>query len=485
MSRPRPKTNVLLDWFTVSYRNAALAVVGVVAVAAVLVWWFYFAPSGLEREVAEVIRRAEERLAEASSYPSAPRVEEFRGGARTALQESRDAFGGRRFEDARVAALRSENLSQKAIDLSRGAQDAEREVRLYRWEGDVRIKRAGEFAWEAPEKKSRTLLRVGDQIKTSAGASAQIMYFDGTITKIEPGSLLEIRHVSEDPATRVRRVEEKLNWGEVLASTQKRNVAGSYHEVSTDTATARSDSAARFRVAVEKESREAEVAVFGGELRVSAKDRAETVLSGERLRALGDGRLLPKEILPGVPRLISPSDERVFVYEEPAAATTSLSWEKVPGAEKYRLHISSEFLFSTLLYDADRGETQVVIDGIRPGDYYWRVAAVAGGGVLGEFSESRRFRVTSQRIRDRGDKEPPAIEITERVQTGAMLILNGRTEPGALLWVDNEKVEVADDGTFFSVIRLKKEGVNEVVVSAQDAAGNVRKVTQKAYVDSY
>jgi hypothetical protein len=93
--------------------------------------------------------------------------------------------------------------------------------------------------------------------------------------------------------------------------------------------------------------------------------------------------------------------------------------------------------------------------------------------------------VTSQRIRDRGDKEPPAIEITERVQTGAMLILNGRTEPGALLWVDNEKVEVADDGTFYSVIRLKKEGVNEVIVSAQDAAGNVRKVTQKAYVESY
>ena len=55
-----------------------------------------------------------------------------------------------------------------------------------------------------------------------------------------------------------------------------------------------------------------------------------------------------------------------------------------------------------------------------------------------------------------------------------MLILNGRTEPGALLWVDNEKVDVTDDGTFYAVIRLRKEGVNEVLLQAQDASGNVR-----------
>jgi hypothetical protein len=66
-----------------------------------------------------------------------------------------------------------------------------------------------------------------------------------------------------------------------------------------------------------------------------------------------------------------------------------------------------------------------------------------------------------------------------------MLILNGKTEPGALLWVDNEKVEVADDGTFYAVIRLRKEGVNDVALLAQDAFGNVRKLSHRAYLEPY
>ena len=52
--------------------------------------------------------------------------------------------------------------------------------------------------------------------------SAQLIYFDGTVTTIQPGSLLEIRDLFEDPVTKVRRVKEKLNFGEVKSSTQPR-----------------------------------------------------------------------------------------------------------------------------------------------------------------------------------------------------------------------------------------------------------------------
>jgi hypothetical protein len=126
-----------------------------------------------------------------------------------------------------------------------------------------------------------------------------------------------------------------------------------------------------------------------------------------------------------------------------------------------------------------------VLQGVSPGEYYWKVAAISPASVRGPFSEVRRFRITSQKITDKDDTTPPNLEITENVQTGPMLILNGRTEPGALLWVDNEKVEVTDDGSFYAVIRLRKEGVNDVLLVAQDAAGNVRKLTHRAYVDPY
>lgn len=483
MPAPSQKPKIILDWFTVSYRSVVLGAILLVAALIGAGWYLFHTPDKPRQEAQEAIGRAEERLTESMRYPATGRLEEVRGSARSALGEARDALQRRQYDDARVAAIRSENLSQKAIDMARGEGAASKEVRIYHLEGDVRVKRAGEFEWLSADLKM--LLRVGDQVKTAGSGSVQLIYFDGSVTTINPGSLLEIREIHEDPATKVRRVTEKLNWGEVLASTQRKNVDGSFHEVATDKVSARSEDAGEFRVASDKETKVAAIDVFQGRVQVASGGRKENVEEGERVRADAEGQLQAKEVLPGVPRLIAPSDQKVFVHEDPGAANTTLSWDKVAGASRYHLVISDRFLFTSPLYEADREETSVVIDGIRAGEYYWKVASISKAGVRGPYSESRRFRVTAQKIRDREDTTPPILEITENVQTGPMLILNGRTEPGALLWVDNEKVDVTGDGTFYAVIRLRKEGVNDVSLVAQDAAGNVRKVTHRAYVDPY
>jgi hypothetical protein len=484
MPVPSQRSRVLLDWFTVSYRSVVAGSVLVVAALIGIGWYLlFYAPGKPRQEAADAITRAAERLVEAQRYPPTERLEEVTGSARAALAEGRDAFQRRQYDDARVAAMRSENFAQKAIDMARGEGTTSREVRIYKSEGDVRVKRAGEFDWQPVDKKM--MLRVGDQVKTAASGSVQLIYFDGTLTTINPGSLLEIREIHEDPTTKVRRVTEKLNWGEVMASTQKRNVDGSFHEVATDKISARSEDAGEFRIASDKESSAAAVDVFQGRVHVASGGRKENVESGERLRTDAAGQMQAKEVLPGVPRLLAPSDQKVFVHEEPEMASTSLSWERVPGATKYHLEISDRYLFTAPLYGADRAETTVMIAGVKPGEYYWRVASISPSSVRGPYSETRRFRVTVQKIRDRDDSTPPTLDITENVQSGPMLILNGRTEPGALLWVDNEKVEVTDDGTFYAVIRLRKEGVNDVSLVAQDAAGNQRKLTHRAYVDPY
>jgi len=474
---------VLLDWFTVTYRSVylaggALLLVLLVAGGA----WYYRSVYRPRAEASAAMARATKLLSEVAAHRAEPRVEELLRNARAALEEAREAFEARRYRDALFAAQRSEDLSARALDLAKGSRGSA-EVRFYRLEGDVRVKRAGEFAWEPADPKMT--LRIGDQVKTSGSASAQLVYFDGTITTVQPGSLLEIRQLHEDPATRVRRVSEKLDWGEVVASTQKRNVDGSYHEVATEQVAARTGDAGRFRVAYDRDEKTSRFDVFEGRVEVSSPDRKESLSAGERIEATAQGKLSTKEVLPGVPRLLSPSDERVFVYEDPARANTTLSWEKVPGAARYRLLVSDKPLFTRPLADTTREETSIEVEAIPPGYYYWKVAAISASGVEGPFSESRSFRVTTQRVRDRRDTEGPKIEITDRVQTGPMLILNGRTEPGALLWIDAEKVDVYDDGTFYAVIRLRKEGWNELKIVAQDAAGNETRMVQRAYVEGY
>ena len=484
MSTQPPKPKILLDWFTVSYRSVASVVVLVLAAVLAAGWyWLFYAPSKPRQEAQEAISRAVERMTEAAGYSANPQLDDVRGSARAALAEARDAFQRRQYDDARVAAIRSENFSQKAIDLARGGGAASKEVRIYRTEGDVRVKRAGEFNWEPVDRKM--FLRVGDQVKTASSGSVELIYFDGALTKINPGSLLEIHEIHEDPATKVRRVSEKLNWGEVLASTQTANVEGSFHEVATEQMSARSEAAGNFRVASNKESQAAAVDVFRGRVQIASGGRIERLDSGERIRADASGQLQAKEILPGVPRLIAPADQKIFVHEDPSRASTNLVWEKAPGAARYHLMISDRALFSTALYDADREETTVQLDGLLPGVYYWRVASVFPAGVRGPYCEPWRFRVASQSLHDREDTTPPILEITESVQSGPMLILNGRTESGANLWVDNEKVDVTDEGLFYAVIRLRKEGVNDISLLAQDASGNARKLSHRAYVDPY
>jgi hypothetical protein len=312
-----------------------------------------------------------------------------------------------------------------------------------------------------------------------------VLYFDGTATQVEPGSLLEIRDLYEDPVTKVRRVREKLTWGAVRASTPKRNVDGSYHEVATEKVAARSDNQGEFRVSFDREKGTSVVDVFDGRVKLATSSSTTNVAAGERVRARADGTLLDRELLPGVPRLLLPSDQRVFVFESPAEEELALRWEILPNIERYRLMISARPLFTEALYDAERTGGQALIKIEVAGSYHWKVAAISNHGITGPFSATRRFRVSSQRIHDRSDTQPPTLELSEFVLVGQMVIVNGRTEPDATLWIDNNKVDVDEDGTFNAVVKLRKEGLNELLIVAQDAAGNEETVTRQAYVEVY
>jgi hypothetical protein len=145
--------------------------------------------------------------------------------------------------------------------------------------------------------------------------------------------------------------------------------------------------------------------------------------------------------------------------------------------------ISSGSLFTAPLYDAARSGTHAVLDAVPEGTYYWKVAAITSADATGPFSPTRRFRVSSQKIRDKSDTVPPELEITEFIPISMMVIVNGRTEPGATLWINNEKTEVSDDGTFYAVVRLRKEGMNNIRFVAQDTAGNEQELTKTAYVE--
>ena len=405
---------VQLDWFNVSYSSLVrIGLVAVVLAAAGGTYWYQTGVKAPRENARQAIADAEQKLAQASSrIESTPQIAEIVESAGIALMEARDAFSGLRYNDARIAAFNSENLSIQALRAA-GDQEAEGPLaRFARLEGNVRVKRAGEFNWEAAH--TRMTLQEGDSIKTSSSGSAQLIYFDGAVSTIGPGTLLTIRQLFENPVTNVRRVTEKVDFGEVRASTQDKNVQGSYHEIATDKISAKSEEAGEFRVSVDPEKKDSRIDVFDGRVQVASASKREELVAGEAIRANRDGRLSAKHSLPGLPRLLAPPDQRVFIAERPESIM--LSWEPIPGASEYRLVISDMALFTDPLYDATRTDTTAELEGVPPGVYHWKVAAISDSGLVGQYSAPRRFRVSSQRITDRADTEPPALEITEFVQ---------------------------------------------------------------------
>lgn len=475
---------VQVQWINISYRSIAV----LCAAAGLLIVggggsWIYSRHIGPRSRASAAIGRAVERLGEASREAGGAKNNELLSSAKVSLDQARREFGDRDFEQAKLAAIRSEGLSRQFLGSLAGAEKEGHSASIQRVEGDVRVKGAGEFSWR--QATPGMVLDVGDQVKTSSRASVEVMYFDGTVTRVQPGTLLEIRDLYEDPVTKVRRIKEKVGWGEIEASTQKRNVSGSYHEVATDKVQARSEEATDFRVMYDPRQEISVVDVYKGQVAVSSAASRAAVGAGERISAAGNGTLSSKEGLPGVPRPLAPSDQRVFVFEEPLKEKLTLSWEPVAGAARYRLMIADRPLFAQTLYDAVRDGDRAVVAGVPPGDYHWRVAALSHADAPGPFSPTRTFRVVSQHLRDRSDTEPPRLEITEFVTVGQMAILNGQTEPGATVWVDGARVAVQEDGSFNAVVRLRAEGANQVSIVAQDGAGNEAKARRTAMVETY
>jgi hypothetical protein len=127
----------------------------------------------------------------------------------------------------------------------------------------------------------------------------------------------------------------------------------------------------------------------------------------------------------------------------------------------------------------------VVLPDLSPGSYYWRLSARDSRGTEGAFSETRKFRIGSERERASEDKVPPPLQLIDFLPSGALVIIKGRTEPAATIAIDGQPVDVYDDGTFTAVVKMKHDGPNTLEIVAQDTTGNETKVRKSVYVETY
>src|SRR5213593_4771217 len=356
-----------LDWFVIPVRKITTwgVLIAIVAAGSILGYRAYVRakPTVEDRARAE-IETASGLLAKATSSAGTVRPGSNVARARGLLEDARGAMGGERFDEAFRLAVESESYARRV--LGGWGADENGDASFIFVEGDVALQRAGRSNFETA--RQRQPLFDGDFIRTGPTGSAEVMFSDGTLFTIRPGSLFEVRRPS---ASDVSGSEVKMVSGAVNVYTST-----SPSTISTDDATASVDRNSRVSLDVAA-GEKTEVTAYRGKATVSTG--LGTVVLQDRQRVVAAARtgvLSPRVVLPEPPRPEAPDDNRTF--DNASAGEVELKWSRVPDAARYRIQISRSRLFVPDANEVDldnRTGLSAQIKVSREGSYFWRLAA--------------------------------------------------------------------------------------------------------------
>jgi hypothetical protein len=344
------------------------------------------------------------------------------------------------------------------------ATSVELGARFATFDGSVHVKQAGTLEWKPATLAA--VLRQNDLVRTGSGATAEILFADGMRINVRPDTLITIVESSQNPVSRQQRTALTVQSGEANFQTAAR--AGNT-TISTPTlrTTAARDTAGNIQVA---DSGETGLRIFKGQ------GEAET-RSGQKVRLVANqgvtvdpaGTAGPTVDLPTVPLLTAPPNRADIAYEDLPGSVTLLVWNAVPGASGYRVMVDYSPTFARPLYDRQgHRPTQLEVRGLDAGSYYWKVAALDARGSEGSFSDAWRFTLAAAPT---STGPPPPLVLETAELKGNILHVSGRTEPGATLTLNGDRLDVQPDGTFNEFLTFTGNAGATVVLRATTSKG--------------
>ena len=467
-----------IDWYLISIdRLKQIGLVVLILLLGGAGWWFWQKEQGNPQANAEsAIADARQSL---NALASSPTFNDHRpefDRAQRKLEEANALLVATKFGEAQGAAAESLAITKAALA---GVEDQENDAQFLTVEGDVKFQKGSSGDWKDAE--ARGALFNGDWVKTGGGASAELIFANGSLYTIGPNALLEIYAVF-NPSTSKKTNAVQMQVGTVEVATtddvSSVHTPGNRVVVESESTTHVGVNAAKATSVLSMKGATSVVAQTGQQVKLATGDTVSSTEQG----SLSDVRKLP---LP--PALGSPGDNQTFqLAGEPRV---EFVWNPQGGVSRYMLQVSRSRLFSTLEINEPRTRTSASAKVTEEGNFYWRVASVGPGGEVGPYSPFRRFRVvggvkTGSGVTGIGDAtSPPLTMKPPQHMGGPFWTIGGATEAGASVFINDEEVDVESDGSFQKLIGFTKIGVNAVVIKAVDAAGNQTTKSQSVRVE--
>jgi hypothetical protein len=359
------------------------------------------------------------------------------------------------------------------------SSSSRKEAHFVNLDGTVRVKKAASSMWMRAD--FNTSLEKGDFVQTGSDGVARIIFADGTNYTLKPDALIVVEESREDPVTRATKVAVQVTSGAVDLATGKFETPGSTSQVSFADAVATLHEESRAAVRNDPEKDVHEFTVDTGQAQVTRGSTSVQLGQYEQVSfpAQQAGLVRNKVIAP--PSLLTPQNMELKLTPDPKATTFDFSWTEVPEARSYHLQVSPSVMLSNFVVDKKiTGRTSISISGLDEGTYYWMVSAIDAKGVESQPSQANRLNLVLQIAGNQA-----YLEVTKIIQHGHVVEVQGKTEPGSTVIINNEQVfSISPDGTFTSFTSAFAEaGSNLITITAQDRKGDTKTIRKTVVIE--
>lgn len=315
-------------------------------------------------------------------------------------------------------------------------------------------------------------IKSGDILRLKENSAAKVIFIDGTTLSLKSQGVISFNTVDMNREKKAVNVELTMAKGALEIDTSKMSdyLPNFIVRVRNITIKFSSKTEARFKINYSPNS----LSLFcdEGEINYNIDGEDKKLNSREMVRiSLSNGNIEQFK-LAGAPTVESPANFKI--YELSSTNKITFKWKQIFNVAGYYFELSKDPLFAnpTITKKSYSGTT-LNLPITEVGVYYWRVASLNDANEKGRFTTIREFKVVQSREHNLlADKTPPPLTLEKIRLFGQTAIVRGKTEPKAFVTVNNQVVEVKDDGSFSAIISFFQTGKNKVEVIARDSSDN-------------
>jgi hypothetical protein len=376
----------------------------------------------------------------------------------------------------RLSAGLLEKVAGLAPPLKGPSAAASQQAHFTALDGTIRVRKGNGNSWINAD--YNVPLEKGDVVQTGAEGMAKIVFNDGTNYTVRQDSLIVIEENSANDQQQTN-VSVAVTTGTVDLTTAT-FVQGSKSQVIVAGAKASLAPDSSAMVHNNPKDDQHEILVKKGSGEIERNGEVVHLSNWEKVSFQSESKTMERATEIGPPAPITPGNMMpVFMNAGEKSKEVEFAWTPMTNAAGYRLRISHNPYFSSLLMDRKVESQSVAVTGLPVGAYYWSIQSYDAAGKVSVESEKNRFTI----IVKAKEKTEMSLDLDPFVQHGHVIEVKGKTEAGARVMVNGREVPIiGDDGSFHYFTPPLPNGESLITVTAQNLKGGVNTRQEKVVI---